>query len=357
MPRWGRPPGARLGRQTRRRGAPWVNGDDGRIEEIDTEDELMLQDGHMIYARQLAGMDLDGRSAWRRQMLDYDEDFDDSESVDGVDYDLYGDADSTVAYAVQLAMKDKEDWLVENALERIRRAQMLGQKNVRLSQRELEALERKRVHTTGTTPQKTNSYRTSLYRDTVQTGSPRNGTNAARKQSSPYTKGEGGGDGYVPWAKASGVQTPPRPPSLRTQLPASSPVSPLQTPYSERFPPSPLARSPVSLKSPTLTRPLPDDPHWMPPLYQVPHSPYGAVDPRRSPGRVPMVPYMNGHPSPYSERQTRPFIDPRRTPAASDDEGELGGSSDEVQIVDVVERKIPATPTRKGGTRRRSKRS
>ena len=44
---------------------------------------------------------------------------------------------------MQLALKDKEEMLVQKALERIRRAQLLGKKNVKLTQPELEALERK----------------------------------------------------------------------------------------------------------------------------------------------------------------------------------------------------------------------
>ena len=45
---------------------------------------------------------------------------------------------------MQLALRDKEETLVQKALERIRRAQMLGKKNVKLTQPELDALERKR---------------------------------------------------------------------------------------------------------------------------------------------------------------------------------------------------------------------
>lgn len=66
-------------------------------------------------------------------------------SVDGIEYDIYDDTDRTVAYAVEQAMRDREDWLVERALERIRRAQVSGQKNVRLSMRELEAFENRRT--------------------------------------------------------------------------------------------------------------------------------------------------------------------------------------------------------------------
>ena len=45
---------------------------------------------------------------------------------------------------LQVALRDKEEMLVQNALERIRRAQMLGKKNVKLTQPEIDALERKR---------------------------------------------------------------------------------------------------------------------------------------------------------------------------------------------------------------------
>ena len=45
---------------------------------------------------------------------------------------------------MQLALRDKEELLVQKALERIRRAQALGKTNVKLSQPELDALERKR---------------------------------------------------------------------------------------------------------------------------------------------------------------------------------------------------------------------
>ncbi|KAL8895934.1 MAG: hypothetical protein Q9192_003363 [Flavoplaca navasiana] len=45
---------------------------------------------------------------------------------------------------MQLALRDKEDLLVQQALGRIQRAQMLGKRNVKLSKPEVEALERKR---------------------------------------------------------------------------------------------------------------------------------------------------------------------------------------------------------------------
>ncbi len=44
---------------------------------------------------------------------------------------------------MQLALRDKEELLVQKALQRIRRAQMLGKTNVKLTQSELDALQRK----------------------------------------------------------------------------------------------------------------------------------------------------------------------------------------------------------------------
>jgi len=53
-------------------------------------------------------------------------------------------SDDAAGRTMQIALKNKEESLVQKALERIRRAQMLGKKNVKLTQPELDALERKR---------------------------------------------------------------------------------------------------------------------------------------------------------------------------------------------------------------------
>ncbi|KAL1965623.1 hypothetical protein VTN77DRAFT_5300 [Rasamsonia byssochlamydoides] len=139
MPRWGRPPGARLGGQVRRRVTQWEDADGVRFEEIDSGED----DDNQEVRRHAYGDKASARvMRLRSHRYDYD-----SEISDGEDYDLDDDADSTVAYAIELAMRDDEEWLVERALERIRRAQMLGKKNVRLSRRELDALEKKRMQT------------------------------------------------------------------------------------------------------------------------------------------------------------------------------------------------------------------
>ena len=67
-------------------------------------------------------------------------------------YDYSGSSESEDSEAMddrnggsmQVALRDKEEMLVQKALERIRRAQLLGKKNVKLTQPELDALERKR---------------------------------------------------------------------------------------------------------------------------------------------------------------------------------------------------------------------
>ncbi|ODM23541.1 hypothetical protein SI65_01130 [Aspergillus cristatus] len=132
MPRWGRPPGARPGGAVRGRTTAAATAQ--RIAEIDDGEE----DIHNGVRRSRRG----------RQRV-YNDDADETGSVDGVEYDLYDDTDSTVAYAVQLAMQEREDWLVEKALERIRRAHVSGQKNVRLSSEEREALDRRRARQNG----------------------------------------------------------------------------------------------------------------------------------------------------------------------------------------------------------------
>ena len=116
------------------------------MEEIESEEDDEYGRELVRSGRYMRQLEYGARGPRRR--LDYEDLTDENDSViDGGDYDLYDHEDSTVAYAVQLAMRDKEDQLVDKALERIRRAQVLGKKNVRLTQRELDALERKRQQT------------------------------------------------------------------------------------------------------------------------------------------------------------------------------------------------------------------
>ncbi|THC98234.1 hypothetical protein EYZ11_002316 [Aspergillus tanneri] len=333
-------------------------------------------------------MDMDGGSQLRRRMVGYSDYGDEPESADGMDYDIYDDADSTVAYAVQLAMKHKEDWLVDKALERIRRAQVMGQKNVRLSKPELEALERKRMHADGGSLERKSpaSKASENGRLKAGDGSPTGGVARTGTRRSVSSAGQGrqmapyniadGSDGYDTWARASGS-----PSSQRTQSSRSpqSNTSPTQSPHkADRHSTIPYFRSQASspLKSTAFQRPLPDDPHWVP-TYQLPYPrdppPYSLrspVDPRGTSSRLGAAQYMSN----YGERHPgsgRGSFASWLTAAGSanedpldeqddedDKESSSDGSSDELQMVDVVERKIPASPsarvaTGKGNRRRR----
>ncbi|KAL2003465.1 hypothetical protein VTN02DRAFT_3776 [Thermoascus thermophilus] len=147
MPRWGRPPGARPGGQARRRAAQWED-EDARIEEVDTGEEDSYYDQDLLLDGPRRAARVGGPRGRRGlQKIGYEQEEEEMGSSDGEDYDLDDHADRTMAYAVQLAMMDREDWLVENALDRIRRAHMLGKKGVRLSRDEKDALERRRLRT------------------------------------------------------------------------------------------------------------------------------------------------------------------------------------------------------------------
>ena len=80
------------------------------------------------------GADL-GRRSQRRKDSDYSESEQSSERSDI--------SEDGAGRTMQLALRDKEELLVQNALQRIRRAQMLGKTNVKLTQPELDALQRK----------------------------------------------------------------------------------------------------------------------------------------------------------------------------------------------------------------------
>ena len=84
------------------------------------------------------GIDLSSTRARRRRTKDaYDEDSAESED----DHYAAGLSDEH-GQNMQIMLREKEDLLVERALERMRRARELGKTNVRLTQAEIDALER-----------------------------------------------------------------------------------------------------------------------------------------------------------------------------------------------------------------------
>ncbi|KAE8337723.1 hypothetical protein BDV24DRAFT_154131 [Aspergillus arachidicola] len=351
----GVPPGAQRGRQTGRWADPWVEGD-LRIEEINSEDEYLLRDNRDFYAKQLTGMDMDEILGRRKRMFEYDKFSDETGFVDGMDYSLHEDGDSTVAYAVQLALKDKEEWHVEHALERIRRAQMLGQKNVRLSKRELEALERKRMQTGGKRDPRRRKPTTkgSRSRDSSTSDVQRRGSSISQGgQTTPYRLAGSS------WACSSDA------PSRQSQPPVPSPKSSFG--YSERHSTRPPQ---ASLRGTAPAYPLPDDPGWVPP-YQLPssrdrhlHARRSSVDPLQGASRRPSS-YMSTYQA-VASPSVRGSFTPRKTPLRStvegshddDDEESDSDDNDRVHIVDVVGRKVPTGRTAIGrGSRHRRRRS
>ncbi|KAJ5818330.1 hypothetical protein N7474_003921 [Penicillium riverlandense] len=364
-----------MGRHNRGRAAQWDSM--ARVEELESDEEEadeaeyqreLVRSGRLPYMRQL---EYGGRGA-RRRLADHDEMNDETQSVvDGADYDLYDHGDSTVSYAVQLAMRDKEDQLVEKALERIRRAQMMGKKNVKLSQRELDALERKRLQTDGTRRPK-NSKNPALPA-AGRPNSRRNTVVAPPEQPTGYPPFAPDAQGMWPWGAGAAHGRPtssssaprPRTPtthSLRPQQ-SNSPLRPTYPPYLSN------GRSQSMPQHHMYARPLPDDPQWAPPYFNpASMDPYAADVPQYPPSvpsdlrvgprnRTSYPPdYHSHHRASMDGRQSR-----GARPAPSETESEESSSEeegeeeetpssdeeeeeeeDEVQVVKVVERRGPS---------------
>ena len=141
-PLGGRPSGARPGRAEReweRQAQKWE--EVRRFEELDSDDndgQGVVLDGRFVSdALRFTGADLGPHIRRRRSY------YDPNDGSGSSDEDAE-QQDESNSRALQLALRDKEEMLVQKALERIRRAQMIGKANVKLTQLELDALERKR---------------------------------------------------------------------------------------------------------------------------------------------------------------------------------------------------------------------
>lgn len=141
----GRPPGVRLGRGQKHWSAQsWPEYDD-RFEELETDDDAMhgvgLDQGYrpkrfVSDELRFTGIDLGGAGGATRRRRSY-EDYSNS------DDDEYDASTGLVRRGEhQVMLREKEDVLVERALERIRRARALGKTDVKLDPLELEALQR-----------------------------------------------------------------------------------------------------------------------------------------------------------------------------------------------------------------------
>ncbi|CAG8898365.1 unnamed protein product [Penicillium egyptiacum] len=378
MPSWGRPPGARMGRNNRGRAA-W---EETRLEEVDSEEDAYGRE--LVRTGRYRQLEYGGRGP-RRRPVDYEDLTDESESVDGGEFDLYDHEDSTVAYAVQLAMRDKEDQLVDTALERIRRAQVLGKKNVRLSKRELDALERKRQQTDGLSGSRRPS--ASSVKVSSRPSSRRSGAVVAPEQlpgaypafaPDAHAWARGTGTNSRPSSSSSARPRTPTTQSLRPQQ-SNSPLRPTYPPYTpERFAPN--GRPQSMQQAPVFQRPLPDDPQWAPPYYNpMQMSPYGEPPYQSQVPQQSRMSYPSGPSYPAYQSQSPGKRPPQGTPQTEDlapapslapsklgseESSEELESEDEVQIVKVAkvaERKAPpvAVAQRRpvtGTTRKRTSR-
>ena len=140
MPPWGRPSGAWPGKRRKeweRQTRQWE--EQRRFEELESDSDdgqgVGLNDSFISDDLNFTGADLSPYLKDRRH-YEYSDNSDDS-------YDRV-ELDDRTGAAMQVALRDKEEWLVQMALERIRRAQLMGKTAVKLSQDEIDALERKR---------------------------------------------------------------------------------------------------------------------------------------------------------------------------------------------------------------------
>ncbi|KAL4737485.1 hypothetical protein BDV11DRAFT_154771 [Aspergillus similis] len=325
MPPWGRPPGAHLGRQSGRRGELSVDGA-MRVEEPSGEAEGQFGPrGNRLDTRQLAGL-RGRRNILRSSVLEHDNG---QGPFDGADYDIYEDTNKTVAYAVQLAMKDNEDWLVERALERIRRAHSEGHKNVTLSNRELEALERRRLQAA---PDSTESQRVMGSRSDI-----------GAAPASPYPSDT---SIYDTWARMSA-----------SVIPQSS-IMPLRSTHQPPFPSS-VSRPSVFHAPPAIPGSLPDNYQQMPPHQtaqlsesrQILHNP---VDPQRgSSTRLAKTPYTSARPHASHGSPDLAALAARSVTSRDSESDESSprkrsptSSGDEIPVVEIIKHKVPSSPTR-----------
>lgn len=146
MPSWGRPPGAKGSKQRKRwerEKALWEQ-EQVRIQELDSDDTdtqgVGLAYGEKRFVSdplKFTGIDLSAKQGGRRGYK-----FDDSGSSS--DGGRSPSDDDEYMSERQIALRDKEEALVQSALARIRRAQERGKREVKLNPEELEALERRR---------------------------------------------------------------------------------------------------------------------------------------------------------------------------------------------------------------------
>ncbi|PGH04435.1 hypothetical protein AJ79_07092 [Helicocarpus griseus UAMH5409] len=288
-PLWGRPSGARVGRTNK---GGWVKQleESVRIEELnnddydDDDDEGVLLDPSFHPGRFGNGEMRSLGPAYKPRAQrngNNDDDDDDEESLSDDDQDEHGlvdgDPDSTMSYAMQLARRDKQAMLVERALEKIRRAQVQGQIKVKLSQRELDALERKRqqdgnlngsqrnnemfgrasMDTKPKAPEKRLPNGSSPRANPERRRAMPGGYSSSTESYSPTPARPSSSSSYKPRSRAASIQSPRMHPGTPPRNYQQQQVYPQFLPYSV---PEDPAVQPGSYQQ---AAPLPTDPHWV----------------------------------------------------------------------------------------------
>lgn len=293
MPSWGRPSGARNGKRRKERDRQTrQQAEARRFEEIDSDDDdgqgVGLSRPYVSDELYFTGADLSRSRPWnqRTHSHDYTSEFSD----DGED------PDESLGGTMQLALRDKEELLVHKALERIRRAQMLGRTNVKLTQPEIDALARKRRKDEATRKAPWSSSKGSDRRRSggqlSETVDERPGNRRLRTPLQTYENGEfpnprratppgnlfpgpDGNTSYQPFPRHPSSAPGPHNRSSRSGSRSASshsqqqstpplPSSQLRPPKERYFSVPEASRPPPTFSPNTLPRRLPDDPSWIP---------------------------------------------------------------------------------------------
>ena len=286
--------------------------EDRRFEELDSDDTdgqgVGLNDSFTSDQLLFTGADLGRRSQNRRNYAYGSSGSSDDEEDDGS------------GGAMQLALRDKEEMLVQRALERIRRAQMLGHQNVELTRSEIDALERKRqkdeaqTRKSGSRPKLRPSEKRSdrflvAGRKPAQQSSRKSSRTSLNKygeaeSSSPGLAPPGfvvpGPDGQAHYAPLGYYPAGSRSTSSHGQQSLTPPLSQSQfrnpakrySSVPEQAPPSSTSRTPP------LSRALPDDPNWIPRPRSASSNQSFSTNAYPYPPRSPPLPQV---PSQYSQ--------------------------------------------------------
>ena len=292
MPSWGRPSGARKGKRGKEQDKQTRQREEARrFEEIESDDDdgqgVGLSRPFVSDELYFTGADLSrSRPPQRTYSHNHTSEFSEDEE----------DVDGSLGGPMQLALRDKEELLVHRALERIRRAQMLGRTNVKLTKPELDALARKRRKVEATrkdrlSGSKANDSRRSSGQtiETVEqkTSKRRLGTPISMYENGEFSNsghaappaillpGPDGNEFYQPFGHYSSAATGPYNRSSRSGSRSASshsqqqstpplPSSQFGPPKERNFSASKASRPPSTLPPNTLPRRLPDDPNWIP---------------------------------------------------------------------------------------------